>query len=562
MEKRIFLAVLLSLAILIAYGQIAPMLFPELAHKPSPATATAGTSTAPGKSEPSKPASSTTGTTGTTSSVAAAVVPTPATSAAVPLANVSAAVQKNTAIDTPLFIATFSNRGAQLVSFKLKRYTTSKGELVELVKTRPAGRSDYPFAIVTTTRPLADELNSALWDVSESHEGANTMLQYRYARNGVSATKTFKVGPEYLFKFAVNLTPAVPYRVETGPGIHALGKDEGQSQLTITGNGLVQQNDKLEVFKREKIDHLQVFGPDAQFVALEDNYFLSVLRPEKASGAVLNRFDEAGPKPGVKQRELYAALNATQDGNVAGDAFFGPKEADIVDKYGLERTLQFGTFGVIARFFLFALKWINQTTHNWGWAIIVMTILIKIVLYPLQHKSIVSMRKSQKLQPKVEAIKARYKKAKSDPEQRQKMNVEVMKLYQSEGVNPMGGCLPMLLQLPIFWGFYGLLSRAIELRGAPFMGWIHDLSAKDPYYVTPILMTIAMFIQQSITPTTVDPAQKRMFMIMPIMFFFFFKELPSGLVLYWLVQNVLTVIQQLIMNKWWKDHPSDPTGNE
>ena len=160
------------------------------------------------------------------------------------------------------------------------------------------------------------------------------------------------------------------------------------------------------------------------------------------------------------------------------------------------------------------LVWLNQATHNYGWAIIVLTIIIKVVLYPLQHKSIVSMKKMQKVQPKVEAIKQKYKKARTDPEQRQKMNVEMMKLYQQEGINPMGGCLPIVLQLPILWGFYGLLSRAIELRGAPWILWIQDLSAKDPYYITPILMTITMFIQQAITPSTADPTQKRMFLIM------------------------------------------------
>src|SRR6185369_5470846 len=246
--------------------------------------------------------------------------------------------------------------------------------------------------------------------------------------------------------------------------------------------------DSLKVIKREKAENLTVV-PDAQYVGIEDNYFLTVLRPEKASGALLDRIDFVGAKKGDVRHELYAALNATRDGVVAGEAFFGPKETGVVDKYGLDRTLQFGTFGVIARFFLIVLKWLNTWTHNWGFAIIVLTILIKIVLYPLQHKSIISMRKMQKLQPKVEAIKARYKKAKSDPEQRQKMNTDVMKLYQTEGVNPMGGCLPMVLQLPIFWGFYGLLSRAIELRGAPFILWIHDLSTKDPYYITPVLMT-------------------------------------------------------------------------
>ena len=217
--------------------------------------------------------------------------------------------------------------------------------------------------------------------------------------------------------------------------------------------------------------------------------------------------------------------------------------------------LQYGTFGIIARFFLICLLWLNKYTHNYGWAIIVLTFLIKVVLYPLQHKSIVSMKKMQRVQPKVEAIKNRFKKARTDAEQRQKMNVEMMKLYQQEGINPMGGCLPIVLQLPILWGFYGLLSRAIELRGAPFLGWIHDLSAKDPYYVTPILMTITMFAQQALTPTTGDPAQRRMFLIMPLVFGWIFKEFPSGLVLYWLMQNLLTIVQQIIMNKW-----NDPDG--
>src|SRR6201999_2794839 len=132
-------------------------------------------------------------------------------------------------------------------------------------------------------------------------------------------------------------------------------------------------------------------------------------------------------------------------------------------------------FDIIARFFLVALVWINKSTHNYGWAIIVLTIIIKVVLYPLQHKQIVSMKKMQRAQPKMNAIRDRYKKAKSDPDQRQKMNMEMMKLYQQEGINPMGGCLPLVLQLPILYGFYGLLSTAIELRGAPWILWIHDL---------------------------------------------------------------------------------------
>jgi len=251
-------------------------------------------------------------------------------------------------------------------------------------------------------------------------------------------------------------------------------------------------------------------------------------------------------------------VNASGDGSVAGNAFFGPKEAKVLDAYGFDAALQLGWFGMIARFFLVALTWINQYTTNFGWAIVVLTFIIKLVLYPLQHKSNVSMKKMQRVSPKVEAIKAKYKKARSDAEQRNKMNMEMMQLYQKEGINPMAGCLPLVLQLPILWGFYNLLSRAIELRGAPWVLWIRDLSEKDPTYVLPILMTATMFLQTYLTPATGDPMQRKMFLIMPLVFGFMFKDFPSGLVLYWLVQNILTIIQMLIMNKWWKDHPDPP----
>jgi YidC/Oxa1 family membrane protein insertase len=315
----------------------------------------------------------------------------------------------------------------------------------------------------------------------------------------------------------------------------------------------VQRGGDLKLIRREKSDRMNVFD-SADFVGIEDNFFLEVLKPEKAGSAIIRAAEFGSGKD--KRRELYAGLNAAADGLVSGSAFLGPKQTTLLDRYGFEKTLQFGMFGVIARFFLVVLNAINRTTHNYGWSIVVLTILIKIALYPLQHKWMLSMKKIQRVQPKMEAIKARYKKHRTDPEQRQKMNTDMMKLYQEEGINPAGGCLPMLIQFPIFVGFYNLLSHAIELRGAPWILWIHDLSAKDPTYVLPILMTVAMFVQQMITPTSADPAQRRMFLIMPIVFGWIFKEFPSGLVLYWLVQNILTIVQQMIMNKYWKDPPS------
>ena len=544
MEKRIFLAVLISIALLAGWAFVAPKLFPNLVKSKTNVTS-------PKPATPSK----TTTTKTTTAAATQVAVAVPPKAAPAPVRPTSAASMTYTAIETPEYIARFSNRGAVLVSFQLKNYKTKDGHLVELVKSRDLSRTDFPFSIEARDSALANRLNTALYALNKREDRGETILEYRYgAPDGVAATKTFRFNGEYLFNFSIAVQPSISYRVAIGPGIRNLEPDEKDSQFTITGNGVAQINDDLKLIRREKAGNLQAWD-SAQFVGMEDNYFLAALRPEKAGSALLRAVDFGTGKD--KRREIYAAINSAPDGIISGAAFFGPKETALLDRYGFERTLQYGTFGIIARFFLIVLNWINKYTHNYGWAIIVLTILIKIVLYPLQHKWMMSMKKLQKVQPKMEAIKARYRKHRTDPEQRQKMNQDMMKLYQQEGINPAGGCLPMVIQFPIFVGFYNLLSHAIELRGAPFVLWIHDLSAKDPTYVLPILMTAAMFVQQFITPTTADPAQRRMFLIMPIVFGWIFKEFPSGLVLYWLVQNILTIVQQLIMNRYWKDHPAE-----
>jgi YidC/Oxa1 family membrane protein insertase len=558
MEKRIFLAILISLGLLWGWAALAPKLFPELVKKPSVM-----------KSAEEKAANKTDSTTATTTSAATATTsaarPAPGVeqsttiATAAPATPISAERLQLTTIDTPEYTAIVSNRGAQLVSFKLKgRYTQKKSSRPEdLVKARDGKRADYPFAIVPAT-PSLHRLNTALYAVTDT-KAANgeRVLQYRYSSGGITATKTFRFGAQpYLFGFEVKLDPPAPYRVAVGPGIRTLAPQEQDTQVVTTGNAAYQAQGQFKVVRREKIPTLSVV-PAVDFIGVEDNYFLTALLPDRSGDGVFQRVRFVDAKKKSFRDDVYAGLNATRDGVVAGRAFFGPKEAEVLDRYQMQKALQFGWLDLIARFFLRALIWINQYTMNYGFAIIVLTILIKIVLYPLQHKSIVSMKKMQKVQPKIEAIKAKYKKSKTDAEQRQKMNVEMMTLYQKEGINPMAGCLPLVLQLPILWGFYNLLSRAIELRGAPFMLWIHDLSDKDPTYILPILMTATMFLQTYITPSTGDPAQRRIFLMMPLVFGFLFKDFPSGLVLYWLVQNILTIVQQMIMNKWWKEHPDE-----
>lgn len=546
MEKRIFIAVLISLAFLWLWAAVAPKLFPELVKQPpKPAAVTQ-------KASPSVPATSSSTAT-TTQPAAATPAAAPATAPAA--APVAASQTIYTLVETAEFVARFSNRGAQLTSFQLKHYREKDGSPLELVKAREAARDDFPFSIETRDAALNAKLDTSLYSLTDRTESGHRILEYRWSDGRVSATKTFRIGAEYLFDFSCSVSPATPYRVIVGPGIRTLAGDEKDSQFIVTGNGVVQREDKLKVVNREKADIISNLGP-VEYVGIEDNYFLVALKPVKAGEGVFTRIElPTGPK--TKRRDLYMGLNAAPDGTLAGSAFFGPKQTQILDQYGLEKTLQFGMFGVIARVLLTALMWINGFVHNYGWAIVILTIIIKLLLYPLQHKQNVSMKKMQRLQPKMEAIRNRYKKSKTDAEQRNKMNQEIMGLYQKEGINPMGGCWPLLLQIPILWGFYGLLSRSIELRGAPWILWIHDLSTKDPYYVLPLLMTITMFIQQAITPATGDAAQRRMFLIMPLIFGWIFKEFPSGLVLYWLVQNILTIAQMSIMNRYWKEHPDD-----
>jgi YidC/Oxa1 family membrane protein insertase len=550
MEKRLFIAILISFLVLLGWSWLAPRLFPELARqKAAVADAKRDDASAPvpAAATPQQPlpASSTT--------APAAASSTPAVAAE----KIADSRKFDSVIDRPAYRATFTNQGAQLTSFLLKNHKEKGGAAVDLVKNRPATSHDFPFALLSADPAWNAAVNSTLFLVDRSTKGGIETLRFTATDPaGHRVTKTFSFDDTYYFSYAIDVANrALPYRVEIGPGIRSTVAGQKTSQLSTTGNAVVQKEGSLEKMDREKTSGFHPVGGPVEFVGVDDNYFLSALKPERGGDAAVRVVTiPPAAKDAKPTHELYIGSNAVS-GSASGHAYFGPKETEILDQFGFGKVIQYGQFGFIARILLKALNWVNGFTHNYGWAIVVLTIIIKLLLYPLQHKSIVSMKKMQQVQPKVNAIKEKYRKAKTDPDQRQKMNVEMMKLYQVEGISPVSGCLPILLQLPILWAFYALLSSAIELRGAPFFGWITDLSAKDPYYITPLLMMATMFIQQWITPSTVDPVQKKMFMIMPLVFGFIFKEFPSGLVLYWLVQNVLTIVQQLIMNRYWKDHP-------
>ncbi|MGB9755687.1 MAG: membrane protein insertase YidC [Desulfurella sp.] len=266
------------------------------------------------------------------------------------------------------------------------------------------------------------------------------------------------------------------------------------------------------------------------WIALEDKYFCVALYD--------NTLLSGGFKEIDSNKYIYVNLNT----NSSIYSFAGPKSSSIISAYDpkLDRIVRFGTFGFIGKPLLYVLKYLYSIVGNYGLAIILLTFFIRLIFYPLTYKSFKSMKAMANLQPQLKELQLKYK---GKPEL---LNKSTMELYKKHKVNPLGGCLPILIQIPVFIALYNVLLNAIELRHAPFIFWITDLSAKDPYYITPIIMGLTMFIQQKLSPSTLDPMQAKIMLFLPIIFTIMFMGFPSGLVLYWIANNVFTIIQQLI----------------
>lgn len=244
-----------------------------------------------------------------------------------------------------------------------------------------------------------------------------------------------------------------------------------------------------------------------------------------------------------------------QGKTIEGTVFLGPKDYDVLKKLGhhFEKIVNFGFFGIFAKWLFFALRWINISIHNYGWSIILLTIFIRLLIFPMSQAGLKSMKDMQRVQPKMKAIQEKYKKYGKDLTKKQEMNREIQELYKKEGVSPLGGCLPMVLQMPIFFAFWSLLLNVIELRHAPFIFWIKDLSAYDPYYVLPVLMGVSQLISQMITPSTGDANQKKMMYALPIVFTVILASAPSGLIVYWTTNNIFQIVQQMLVNRSMKE---------
>jgi len=421
-----------------------------------------------------------------------------------------------------------SSAGGVLVSLQLDEHKDDAGKPLELLEAGGA----RPLSLVA----------EGPWNLEPyqvSSEGGWTVLRWS---DGAGAWVEKRLRPaeaKYGLDVRISTGGAAAGGVVVGGGLAGAVAKGG----TFARSGaVVGTGSDVERVNLAKVTVPQTMSGGVTFVGVEDQYFLLVLLPS----AALDQVSLGGG---------HGVVVAARAG-VEGTLFAGPKEHDLLAAYGrgMERTLSFGIFGFLSVVFLAAMRWIHSLTGNWGVDIVLLTAAIRVLLFPLTHKSTVAMRRMQALQPKMKAIQERYQdRAKRDAQARTRMNQEIMGLYKQEGVNPLGGCLPTLVQLPILWALYSLFAYAIELRHAPFVLWIQDLSAKDPTYVTPILMTASMVLQQRMTPQVGDPAQRRMFMLMPFIFGFMFMSFPAGLVLYWLVNNVLTIGQQMITERLLRD---------
>lgn len=438
-----------------------------------------------------------------------------------------------------------SNRGALVTAMRLLQFDDDEGEVLDLVQSVPAAGDAKPLQLMSE-----DGLDSRLYRVERT---GDTVAMTWADGQGTAVYKTIELGAGYGLEVAVRSTGALANAaISAGTGLRNLGEQERNSRLAVWGDGVVLADGELEKFKKAKVKAPVVLRPGViAYAGLEDAYFINLLRPmtrvEEVRIDRLEFTEQGDPTKEPKLNQALRILLVPSNGVFEGELLGVPKEYTLLESIGggVEKTLDLGIFGFISVFFLKALWWIYSLVGNYGVAIILLTVGIRIVLFPLMHTSTVSMRKMAKVQPRVKEIQTKYKK-KNDPQARSKMSQETMALYKEEGVNPMAGCLPVLVQLPILWALYQLFLHAIELRHAPFIFWIQDLSAKDPYYVTPILMTATMWLQQKLAPQAGDPQQQKIMRMLPLVFGIMFLQFPSGLVLYWLTNNVISILQQEI----------------
>ncbi|MGV7220646.1 MAG: membrane protein insertase YidC [Nitrospinales bacterium] len=459
-------------------------------------------------------------------------------------------------IETDKATYVLSNRGAVIKEITVKKYKDDEGNSINLINHENG--SKYPLTILADDIGVSQILENSYFEadgesflLDQSHPNQKIVLSLKH-ESGIEVYREFSFNfDQYMFNVETRITAHplanqnLQYTMIWGPGLG--GEVESKTDyFTFSGPTTFINNERVET-PADEVDELFRHKGALTWTAFQNKYFAAVMIPEDGvkSAVVLNKGD--GLYVGLEFQSVQSASTAVNK------VYVGTKELSLLEaaENKLVRVIDYGWFGnkfaFLVKPILKGLNYFYGMTGNYGWAIIILTFLIKLIFFPLSHKSFKSMKGMQKIQPYVKVIQERNK------DDRQKMNTELLDLYKKHKVNPLGGCLPMLLQIPVFIALYHALFFSIELRGAPFMLWIQDLSVSDPYYVTPILMGATMFLQQRMTPMVGDPIQQKIMMFLPIVFTFLFLSFPAGLVIYWTVNNILTISQQFYIYKIAKD---------
>ncbi|MCS6954214.1 MAG: membrane protein insertase YidC [Bryobacterales bacterium] len=455
------------------------------------------------------------------------------------------------AIETPLSRVVFSNRGAVVRSWVLKRYKDNDGKLLELVHPG-AAKTGYPFAVVFKDPKGPGSINDALFVGRPARDGLG--IDFEFAAQGIYARKSFRFRRD---SYLVDVASEV---VSHGrPQAHVLVWRGGFGDRTVPNYVARLRSIYYDELAAKLVAHEVKEAKDAplsvsgrfSFAGLEDAYFAAVALAPAGTPLELRTYHDMVPQPDGKESPC---LGAGFGGPPTFALFVGPKDMDILRRINpkLEQLVDFGWFAFLAKPLFLSLNWINDRwIHNYGWSIVVVTVIINFLLLPLKFSSLKSMKKMQALAPQIAAINEKYKGISLRDPRRAEQNQEIMELYRKHGVNPMGGCFPLLLQIPFFIAFYKVLTVAIELRGASWL-WVTDLSQPEhlPIRILPIAMIVSQFVMQKMTPTTTaDPVQQRMLLLMPLVLGFMFYGVSSGLVLYWLTSNLVAIAQQWFFNK-------------
>jgi YidC/Oxa1 family membrane protein insertase len=540
MERRVLFAIFLAFIVMYVWQGFVVKPLPKPVPG-SPQAATTPTGATPSAGE-------------TAASQAPATPPPAVPDAPASTALVTDSAERDIRVETSDIVAVFTNRGARLKSWRLKHYLDHDKQPQELIEN---GADTLPFTLRTADAQANRTLNGALYAVTGAPADGNgssgpTDLRFEYRDSaGLHAVKEFHLEPaSYLVSLRATVAAGdrtLPAAIVWGP---AVGDKLTASNLVQGPQGILFETGSAVRLTAKAIATQAVHEGSYKYAGVDDNYFMTLALapgPAKVTFEPVTFPPPAGSKAAARTLLSYSIERT--DTSAPVKYFIGPKALDVLTAIDREYStaINFGRFAVIVVPLLQSLKWVHGFVGNWGWSIVILTVIINLVTAPLRHKQVVSMRKMQEIQPEVKAIQDRYAKYKATDPAKQNMNKEMMALYRDKKVNPAAGCVPMLLTFPIMFAMWAVLQVSIELRGAPWVGWIQDLSAPDPYYILPVLMVVTQFLQQRMMPAAgADPAQQKMMMFMPLIMGFIFFSLPAGALLYYVAGTIIGISQQYL----------------